>query len=100
MAERTWGPTAASRRSRSRGTASRSRQRSCCPRSQHFGSSRMSSRTFRVWAPRAKSLALRIRGEDVPLRDPDYLGWYEVETEADYGDNYFYVVDGDELPDP
>ena len=24
----------------------------------------MSSRTFRVWAPRADSLALRIRGED------------------------------------
>src|SRR4051812_8389506 len=60
----------------------------------------MSSRTFRVWAPRADSLALRVRGEDVPMRDPDYLGWYEVEAEAENGDNYFYVVDGDELPDP
>jgi maltooligosyltrehalose trehalohydrolase len=60
----------------------------------------MSNRTFRVWAPRAESLALRVRGEDVPLRDPDYLGWYEVEAEADHGENYFYVVDGEELPDP
>src|SRR3954469_8165043 len=60
----------------------------------------MSSRTFRVWAPRADSLALRIRGEDIPLRDPDYLGWYEAEAEAEHGDNYFYVVDGNELPDP
>src|SRR3954471_1177890 len=60
----------------------------------------MSSRTFRVWAPRAGSLALRIRGEDTRLRDPDDLGWYEVEAEGEHGDNYFYVVDGEELPDP
>src|SRR3954454_22552972 len=60
----------------------------------------MSSRTFRVWAPRAETLALRVRGEDIELRDPDYLGWYEVQAEADHGENYFYVVNGDELPDP
>jgi maltooligosyltrehalose trehalohydrolase len=60
----------------------------------------MSSRTFRVWAPRAETLALRIRGADIPVRDPDQLGFYEVEAEAEHGDNYFYVVDGDELPDP
>jgi maltooligosyltrehalose trehalohydrolase len=60
----------------------------------------MSSRTFRVWAPRAESLALRLRGRDLPLTDPDYLGWYEVVAEADHGENYFYVVDGEELPDP
>jgi maltooligosyltrehalose trehalohydrolase len=58
------------------------------------------TRTFRVWAPRAESLALRIRGEDVAMRDPDYLGWYEVEAEAEPGDDYFYVVNGDEFPDP
>ena len=54
----------------------------------------MSSRTFRVWAPRAETLALRIRGEDVAMSDPDYLGWYQVEADAEPGDNYFYVVDG------
>ena len=60
----------------------------------------MSSRTFRVWAPRAESLALRIRGEDIALSDPDYLGFYEVEAEAEHGDDYQYVVNGKKLPDP
>ena len=60
----------------------------------------MSKRAFRVWAPRVESLALRIRGEDIPLRDPDHLGVYEVEVEAEHGEDYFYVVDGAELPDP
>jgi maltooligosyltrehalose trehalohydrolase len=60
----------------------------------------MSRRTFRVWAPRAETLALRIRGVDIPMTDPDHLGFYEVEAEAEDGDNYFYVVNGDELPDP
>jgi maltooligosyltrehalose trehalohydrolase len=60
----------------------------------------MSSRSFRVWAPRAESLALRIQGEDIPMGDPDYLGWYEVQAEAEHGDNYWFVVNGDELPDP
>jgi maltooligosyltrehalose trehalohydrolase len=60
----------------------------------------MSSRSFRVWAPRADSLALRIGGEDIPMRDPDELGWYEVDAGAAHGDDYFYVVDGEELPDP
>jgi maltooligosyltrehalose trehalohydrolase len=60
----------------------------------------MSKRTFRVWAPRAETLALRLGGEDIPMRDPDYLGWYELEADAEHGDNHFYVVDGDELPDP
>src|SRR3954447_8671701 len=90
----TW---AASRPSRFRGTASRSRRRSRFRRSQHSGSFRMSSRTFRVWAPRAESLALRVGGEDVPMRDPDYLGFYEVQADSEHGDDYFYVVDGNEL---
>jgi maltooligosyltrehalose trehalohydrolase len=34
------------------------------------------------------------------MRGPDYLGFYEVQAEAEHGDNYFYVVDGAELPDP
>src|SRR4051794_7589993 len=60
----------------------------------------MSNRTFRVWAPRPDSLTLRLRGEDLPLAEPDRLGWREVEAEAEHGENYFYVVDGEELPDP
>jgi maltooligosyltrehalose trehalohydrolase len=60
----------------------------------------MSSRTFRVWAPRAKSLELRIGGRDIAMGDPDCLGFYAVEADAEHGDDYFYVVDGKELPDP
>src|SRR3954451_22606203 len=60
----------------------------------------MSSRTFRVWAPRAGTLALRVRGQEIAFGDPNNLGWYEATAEADHGDNYFYVVDGEELPDP
>lgn len=58
------------------------------------------TRTFRVWAPRADSLALRIRGDEIPMSDPDYLGWYAVEADAEPGDDYVYVVNGDEFPDP
>src|SRR5215218_2793558 len=99
-AARTAATWAASRQRRSRGTASRSRRRSHCRRWRRSGSCRMSRRTFRVWAPRAESLALRLRGEDIPMRDPDYLGFYEVEADAEHGDDYVYVVDGKELPDP
>jgi maltooligosyltrehalose trehalohydrolase len=60
----------------------------------------MSSRTFRVWAPRPDSIQLRIRGEDLSLGEPDQLGWREVQADAEHGDNYYYVVDGKELPDP
>src|SRR4051795_10188903 len=60
----------------------------------------MSNRTFRVWAPRADTLALRLRGEDVPMGEPDELGWYEIQTDAEHGENYLYVVDGKALPDP
>src|SRR3954451_12920910 len=60
----------------------------------------MSNRTFRVWAPRADTLALRLRGEDIPMGEPDELGWYEIQTDAEHGENYFYVVDGKALPDP
>jgi maltooligosyltrehalose trehalohydrolase len=45
-------------------------------------------------------MALRLRGEDIPLRDPDYLGFYEVQANAAHADDYVYVVDGKELPDP
>jgi maltooligosyltrehalose trehalohydrolase len=55
--------------------------------------------TFRVWAPRAQSLALRLRGEDLQLEDAGH-GVFEIEAEAGHDENYFYVVDGEELPDP
>jgi maltooligosyltrehalose trehalohydrolase len=60
----------------------------------------MSSRTFRVWAPRAETLVLRLRGEDIPMGEPDHLGFYAIEADAEHGDDYVYVVDGKKLPDP
>ena len=54
---------------------------------------------FRVWAPHAESIALRIRGHDLPLDDAGY-GVYETSTDARPGDDYVFVVDGRELPDP
>ena len=34
------------------------------------------------------------------MRDPDYLGFYEVDAEAEHGDDYRYVVNGKAFPDP
>src|SRR5436190_12683014 len=114
MAAATWAISGASTPRRSPGTASPTRPRSRCHRWPPCGSFRMSelprerplgafpadgTTTFRVWAPRAKELALRLRGEDRALEDAGF-GVFELEAEAGHGDNYFYVVDGKELPDP
>ena len=54
---------------------------------------------FRVWAPHAESIALRVGGQDLRLDDAGY-GVYETSTDARPGDDYVFVVDGRELPDP
>lgn len=54
---------------------------------------------FRVWAPRAKSIALRLGRRDHELQDAGY-GLYETVVEAQASDEYWYVVDGRRLPDP
>jgi maltooligosyltrehalose trehalohydrolase len=54
---------------------------------------------FRVWAPRAESIALRIDRREHALDDAGY-GVYETVVEAQAGDHYWYVVDGRRLPDP
>src|SRR5260221_6218964 len=54
---------------------------------------------FRVWAPGAESLALRLRGEDRELAGEGY-GVHSVEAEAAAGDDYVFVVDGAVFPDP
>jgi maltooligosyltrehalose trehalohydrolase len=59
---------------------------------------------FRVWAPRASSMAVRIEGAREPLspmtRGDD--GVFEARVpSARAGDDYFYVIDGDRArPDP
>ena len=54
---------------------------------------------FRVWAPRADTVWLRLRGSDVQLQ-PVGDGCYEGCVEAAAGDDYLFVLDGRELPDP
>jgi maltooligosyltrehalose trehalohydrolase len=54
---------------------------------------------FRVWAPRAESIALRVGRRDHELTDAGY-GVYEAVVEAEPGDQYWYVLDGRRLPDP
>jgi maltooligosyltrehalose trehalohydrolase len=55
---------------------------------------------FRVWAPRAGSISLRLRGEhDVGLEPAGY-GVYETVAPAEPGDDYVYVLHGQPLPDP
>jgi maltooligosyltrehalose trehalohydrolase len=55
---------------------------------------------FRVWAPRADSIALAVgRGEPVALTDAG-LGVYETVAPARAGEDYRYLVNGRRLPDP
>ena len=54
---------------------------------------------FRVWAPRADTIALSLAGRDVAMHDAGY-GVYETVTGASPGEDYEFVVDGERLPDP
>jgi maltooligosyltrehalose trehalohydrolase len=60
--------------------------------------------TFRVWAPRPESVALRVADSSMAVLDiPMERGsgdWWEVDFAAPPGARYQYVVDGDALPDP
>jgi maltooligosyltrehalose trehalohydrolase len=53
---------------------------------------------FTVWAPKARSLAVRVNGADHPLERGDEL-WHG-RLEADDGDTYWLVLDGSEVADP
>ncbi|MCP9491794.1 MAG: hypothetical protein MSC31_18255 [Solirubrobacteraceae bacterium MAG38_C4-C5] len=54
---------------------------------------------FRVWAPHAEDVRLRLRGEDLTM-DEEGHGVLSVEARAGHGDDYAYVLDGTVLPDP
>jgi maltooligosyltrehalose trehalohydrolase len=55
---------------------------------------------FRVWAPAAREVAVRIRGREHPLRPEGDGLWSAEVVEARPHDDYLYVVDGRALPDP
>jgi maltooligosyltrehalose trehalohydrolase len=54
---------------------------------------------FRVWSPGARSVRLRLREHQHELT-PAGEGVWETELPVAHGDEYVYVVDGDEWPDP
>jgi maltooligosyltrehalose trehalohydrolase len=54
---------------------------------------------FRVWAPRAKSVLLSVAGGEVPLSGVGE-GVYEAVAPAAPGDDYWFLLDGERLPDP
>ena len=54
---------------------------------------------FRVWAPRAERIALRAGGSDHELADAG-LGVREAVLPVAAGEDYVFVIDGHELPDP
>jgi maltooligosyltrehalose trehalohydrolase len=54
---------------------------------------------FEVWAPAASSLAVRVNDDEHALaRDED--GLWRGEAPARHGDDYWFVVDGVDRPDP
>ena len=57
------------------------------------------SAEFRVWAPRASSISLIVDEAELELEDAGY-GVYETVAPASPGTDYWFVLDGDRLPDP
>src|SRR3954454_16996372 len=55
--------------------------------------------TFRVWAPRPERIVLRAGGSDHELADAG-LGVREVTLPLSAGQDYAFVIDGVEIPDP
>jgi maltooligosyltrehalose trehalohydrolase len=54
---------------------------------------------FRVWAPHAETISLRISEHEVELEDAGY-GVYETVAPAPAGTDYWFVLNGRRLPDP
>ncbi len=56
--------------------------------------------SIHVWAPLAKTVALRMKGSDLPMIR-DEFGTWRAEVRGDLHDlDYEFVVDGSALPDP
>jgi maltooligosyltrehalose trehalohydrolase len=57
-------------------------------------------RVYRVWAPKAKSVALRLGNGTMPMRAGE-TGWWTSDQPMRAGDVYGYVIDGEgPFPDP
>jgi maltooligosyltrehalose trehalohydrolase len=56
-------------------------------------------RTFRVWAPRARSIALVLGSRELELEAAGD-GFYEVVAPAEAGDDYCFLLNGERVADP
>ena len=59
--------------------------------------------TFAVWAPLASRVALKLKGDSLPMPGPDERGWWTLRCEnAGPGTDYGFQVTGESavLPDP
>jgi maltooligosyltrehalose trehalohydrolase len=54
---------------------------------------------FRVWAPRASTVAVGLSGEQLPMDEAGY-GVYELVAPARAGDDYLVLLNGHSFPDP
>jgi maltooligosyltrehalose trehalohydrolase len=55
---------------------------------------------FRAWAPAATSVSVRIHGRDHELTDAGFGVREAIVEQAAHGDDYVFVLDGTEFPDP
>ncbi|MBV8956728.1 MAG: malto-oligosyltrehalose trehalohydrolase [Solirubrobacterales bacterium] len=55
---------------------------------------------FRVWAPRAQSVALRLRGGEDTAMESEGHGVYALRAPVGAGADYWFVLDGEAVPDP
>jgi maltooligosyltrehalose trehalohydrolase len=56
---------------------------------------------FNVWAPRAASISVEVRGEVLPMSGPDDQGWWILAVEfANHGTDYGFLIDKDSRPVP
>ena len=56
----------------------------------------------RLWAPNAETVSLQLdnRKVTIPLEKVDFGNWELLTSQVKPGDDYFFVVDDKELPDP
>jgi len=57
--------------------------------------------TFVVWAPTPKKVAVALGDKVYPMQGPNDKGYWKAEVqEADYGDDYGFLLDDDQTPYP
>ena len=56
---------------------------------------------FGVWAPKVEKMSVQHKGRVLPMDGPNKRGWWTLEVDdAECGDEYAFVLDGDATPYP